>query len=653
MNKKITFTKLILQIILFSLTFALIIGIVYAQYLKYEKVKVITEEKSKKITRLAFESLYSAMEKGWTKLEIQNIIDRLNKVDIDLEINVFRGKKVQEEYGKININLKKLENDKVLKEVLEKKKDVYNLDNLQMQYYYPLLAKNECLSCHKKAKIDDVLGVINIRYSIENLHSSFSSVVNFFLLFLILFSIIIFLLLFKNFNTYILNPIKLFISKIKNISRNKNISERIEVMNDIEELDSIKIVFNKMLDSIEKQLYFDSLTKLPNRKRLLEILDGTTNSFLLIINIDKFQEINDLYGERKGDYILKEMAILIKNIIPENVSLFKLHADEYALLYDTEINYNSIDDFADYINSSIENHIFKVNGYELSINASIGISFGNYYLLNNADIALKVAKKRKAKYLIYDSSMNIEYEYEQNLKWTKKIKDAIRDDKIVPLFQPIVNIKTKKIEKYESLIRMLDNQGSYISPIHFLEHSKKNKLYSDLTLLMIHKSFDICEKLNIQISINLSINDIVNKKIRRVIVDKLKECKFSHNIVFEILECEEIDNFEEIEKFIDEVKKYNAKISIDDFGTGYSNFRYLTNLNIDFIKIDASIIKNIDKNKKAKLTTEAIINFAKKMNIKTIAEFVHSEDVYNTTKKMGIDYAQGYYFGEPKPFNLF
>lgn len=122
MNKKITFTKLILQIILFSLTFALIIGIVYAQYLKYEKVKVITEEKSKKITRLAFESLYSAMEKGWTKLEIQNIIDRLNKVDIDLEINVFRGKKVQEEYGKININLKKLENDKVLKEVLEKKK---------------------------------------------------------------------------------------------------------------------------------------------------------------------------------------------------------------------------------------------------------------------------------------------------------------------------------------------------------------------------------------------------------------------------------------------------------------------------------------------------------------------------------------------------
>ena len=122
-------------------------------------------------------------------------------------------------------------------------------------------------------------------------------------------------------------------------------------------------------------------------------------------------------------------------------------------------------------------------------------------------------------------------------------------------------------------------------------------------------------------------------------------------IVFEIIESEGIENYEEISEFITEVKKTGAKISIDDFGTGYSNFEYIMKLKVDYIKIDASMIKDIDKNINSQMVTETIIDFAKKMNIKTIAEFVHSESVFIVVKNMGIDYAQDYYFGKPQKLN--
>jgi EAL domain-containing protein (putative c-di-GMP-specific phosphodiesterase class I) len=119
-------------------------------------------------------------------------------------------------------------------------------------------------------------------------------------------------------------------------------------------------------------------------------------------------------------------------------------------------------------------------------------------------------------------------------------------------------------------------------------------------------------------------------------------------VVFELIESEGIENFEQVSDFINEVKQYGAKISIDDFGTGYSNFEYLMKLKVDYIKIDASMIKDIDTNKKSQLVTQTILDFAKKMGIETIAEYIHSQNVYNAVKKIGIDYSQGYFFGEPQ-----
>ena len=124
--------------------------------------------------------------------------------------------------------------------------------------------------------------------------------------------------------------------------------------------------------------------------------------------------------------------------------------------------------------------------------------------------------------MIYETSMNIEHEYEQNLKWSKRIKDAIENDRIEPLFQPIVDTKTSKIVKYEALMRMIDEKGEYLSPIHFLELAKKNKLYPKLTKIIIEKTFEIFKNIDAQVAINLSVQDVLNEDVHSTIIKNLK-----------------------------------------------------------------------------------------------------------------------------------
>jgi diguanylate cyclase (GGDEF)-like protein len=405
-----------------------------------------------------------------------------------------------------------------------------------------------------------------------------------------------------------------------------------------------------MLDSLEYQFFHDELTTLPNRKKLIETLSFEKDAVLMIINIDKFQHINDLYGDKIGNDIIRNTASIIKNNVSPEAILFKLHADEYALYQPTEI-VEEIKTLALHLANCIENHTFTINDNEIYVNATIGIACGSFSLLNNADMALKLAKRNRKKYLIYETSMNIEHEYTQNLKWSKKIKDAIENNRIEPLFQPIVDTKTSKIVKYEALMRLIDENAEYISPIHFLELAKKNKLYPKLTKIIIEKTFEIFKNIDAQVAINLSVQDVLNEDVHSTIINSLHKYQLGGKIVFEIIESEGIENYEEISEFISEVKKTGAKISIDDFGTGYSNFEYIMKLKVDYIKIDASMIKDIDKNINSQMVTETIIDFAKKMNIKTIAEFVHSETVFIVVKNMGIDYAQGYYFGKPQKLN--
>lgn len=648
MTQKTTYTKIAAKIIFFTMIVTLVFAFIYGEYMKRDSISNLAHVDAKKTSKLVFETLYSAMQRGWNKDDLNEIISRLNTVDPNMKVDVYRSEIVARLFGEIEKDKDARTTNLSVQQAI-RGEEVLNISNSDfIEYYYPVSARENCLKCHVNANVGDVLGVIDVSYPIEDLKVSLSEMINFFIVFIVIFSLTVYLAIFFELKQYLIKPIKDFVNVIKNITLSQDMKKRVDVNDNIEEIDSIKAVFNSMLDSIEHQFYYDALTGLENRRRLTERLEERENVFLMIVNIDGFQEINDLYGDQAGDFILKEFAAFLQEIVPHPNSLYRLHSDEFAHICHMGLSFNEFKVFASMVSEKITQKSFTISDTsEVSLSATIGISYGSELLLTNADIALKLAKKSKKNFLIYDESMAMAKEYEKNFDWTKRLKKAIDEDKIVPLFQPIVETGTERIVKYEALMRMIDHNGLFIAPVHFLELAKKNKLYHQLTKIIIDKTFKRFENLPYIVSINISVEDIINKETSGFILKRLKESGIGPKIVFEIIESEGIENFDQVLEFIDNVKIYGAKISIDDFGTGYSNFEYLMKLKVDYIKIDGSMIKNIDSDVNAQMITKTIVTFAKSMNIQTVAEFVHSRNVFEKVRELGVDYSQGYYFGEP------
>lgn len=355
-----------------------------------------------------------------------------------------------------------------------------------------------------------------------------------------------------------------------------------------------------------KKRHLDPLTKLPNREQLLIDMNFNKNN-LFLINIDSFKDINELNGNEFGNAILKEIAKDLETLLnsfldKKQFTFYKMIADEFAILFSKKLNEKEIQIISKRINEHFESKLFEKDGMKFYISVSIGIGYIeqedlSYKLLSNSILALKQAKEEKKDFIIFDQKTDKYKEYENNIKWIKKIKEAISEDRIKSFYQPILNVETNKIEKYESLIRLIDENGEVISPFLFLDISKKNRLYNQLTKIVIENSFKELNKSKTEISINLSTQDIMNSEIRAFVYEKLNSLKDPSKVVFEILESEGINNYDVCLEFINTVKKFGVKIAIDDFGSGFSNFDYILMLNVDYLKIDGSLIKKINKDK--------------------------------------------------------
>jgi EAL domain-containing protein (putative c-di-GMP-specific phosphodiesterase class I) len=194
---------------------------------------------------------------------------------------------------------------------------------------------------------------------------------------------------------------------------------------------------------------------------------------------------------------------------------------------------------------------------------------------------------------------------------------------------------------------LIKSDGTVVSPFHFLEIAQKIRLYSSLTKVMIDKIFERFEGLGIKVSINLSNEDIVNAELADYLEEAIVQKKMGQFVIFEILESEGITNYAEVSVFIERFRCLGCSFAIDDFGAGYSNFDHILKLNIDTLKIDASLIKNLPHDHNSQIIVRHICEFAREMGMSTVAEFVANEAIYQKVLELGIDTSQGYYFYEP------
>lgn len=407
----------------------------------------------------------------------------------------------------------------------------------------------------------------------------------------------------------------------------------------------------------KKTFYIDRLTGVYSRNYLqdYEMFLDLKDYILCAIDVDYFKKVNDTYGHIVGDNILIQITKTIKNEIRNNKDIFiRYGGEEFCLLIKKDNSNN--DEFAinviKRIHNAFKNKQFIISDKEeISITISIGVNllphnqrdFISAFKL--ADIALYNAKNNGR------NSIEIYQERKEDEQFLTidEIEEAIQKNMIICHYQEIINEnKDSQTKHYEALLRVIKNNQIYL-PEKFMTTIKDTFIATKLTkelLKIIYNKLENCD-LDLLISVNLTPQDLQNQSIITILKSYSKQKNITSKIALEIVETEEIINYESTTKTIIELKELGYKIYIDDFGSGYSNFIYLAKIKADAIKIDGSIISTINSDKLSYLVAKNIVNFAKEAQIEVIAEHVSTKEIYDTVKALGINKFQGFYFSKP------
>ncbi len=427
----------------------------------------------------------------------------------------------------------------------------------------------------------------------------------------------------------------------------------------------VKTTIRPILDTNDEVVEFIAVrnnisTIMSDKNQLIDKIHSGNLSILTLVQIEEFDILDKFYNISTVDKIEKMFAYDLLSYLPNGYvfdNIYNIGNGRFALLtdfFDYSATQTNINEYLELFVSNIRNSTLVIDDIEYDLNIIVSYSFGKENLYEDAKCGLDEAfRKKEVIKCSNDLSIQEHIEAKKNMEIIKMVKIALDNYKIVSYFQPIINNKTRKIEKYESLVRLVDEKGDVLSPFTFLDISKKGNYYNKITHRVLENSFKMLDHITTKISINLSSLDIEKFDTQEKLFELLEEYKeYNSRIIFEILEDEDAKDFTLIKRFIKKVKKMGVQIAIDDFGSGYSNFERLLAFEPDILKIDGSLIKNIVDDKYSKDLVETIVSFAKKQNIQTVAEFVENEEIFNILNSIGVDYSQGYYFGKPESIDI-
>ena len=393
-------------------------------------------------------------------------------------------------------------------------------------------------------------------------------------------------------------------------------------------------------------------------KKLSNILFKKNNiKTLFLVDILYMKDLNAIYNFKNGDFLIKQLNFILKNQTKElikrtlnrdiKIKIKNTHADIFEILLFDNLTIEEIVTLKNIIYECVVSNDFKLLNSDSTINIDITIGCSK-----GADKSIKIyaekavynAKLNFLHYMYYDSFLYKNEAVNENLLET--LNYSIEHNLVEPYFQAIMDNSNDEVVKYEALMRIFDKDGNIVMPNIFIHKAKKCRLYNKLMEILIDKIIIYILKYKIHVSINIDYVDILNPHIKKNLIDKIKKNKVGEYTTLEILESEKVSNFNIVNEFINEIRKFGVKIAIDDFGTGFSNYENILNLNIDYIKIDGSLIKKIDEDIYLNLI-KSIVLFSKQQNIKVVAEFVSDLKILRYVKNVLIEYSQGYHIGKP------
>ena len=404
---------------------------------------------------------------------------------------------------------------------------------------------------------------------------------------------------------------------------------------------------------VQKKLFIDSLTGLFNRKYLqeIEIKLPLHKYAVAMIDIDHFKVVNDTYGHKAGDYVLQECAKIFEEATRESDIVIRYGGEEFVLLLNIrrqeqkKIAYLVVER----VRESVQKHPFIYEDTEIKCTISIGL---HQEPEREKDLTSAIKIADQMLYIAKENGRNHTEVYSDGQKTqTMDInitRDAIAEGRVICQYQQIYDPYQKKVLKYEALVRLKNRDGSLIYPNNFLPALEHTNVYSKLTKEILRINFECFEKRDDAVSLNLSVSDIMNNGIITFIEEALASKKeLASRITFEVLESDEIKSPEKFQQQLRKLQNLGSEIAIDDFGSGFANFKMVLDIDADILKIDASLIKEINQNPKVYKVVKNIILFAKDVEMKTVAEFISSKEIYDTLFELGVDSMQGFYIAKP------
>lgn len=449
---------------------------------------------------------------------------------------------------------------------------------------------------------------------------------------------------------------------------------RVEVPENTE-LSSLSNAFNEMArnlgeqsDKLEYQAYHDALTKLPNRKKLFEYIDGrlqrrsdkkdNTPFTLLLLDLDRFKEINDSLGHKCGDSLLKELSERLLGLLSHDDLVARLGGDEFAIVLKSSDTVGKAEAIALRVRAIIQTH-FEMEGLRLLVDASVGIAMypthgqDSSTLVRRADVAMYHAKKTGTGIEVYDDGYDTNTP--ERLALISELPKAIKENELVLHYQPKISVSDRKMIGVEALVRWQHPLHGMIPPDDFIPIVELGDAIHGLSDWVINQALRDCRTwrdrgIYIDMAINVSTPNIQDADF----VDRLEVMLEKHsikpeNIQLEITESIIMADTNRALETISKLDSMGVTISIDDFGTGYSSLAYLKSIPVDELKIDKSFVMDMEENDNDAVIVRSTIDLSHNLGLKVTAEGVETEESLKLLHILDCDYAQGFHICRPIP----
>ncbi|HAG52845.1 MAG TPA: hypothetical protein DCL21_03565 [Alphaproteobacteria bacterium] len=425
----------------------------------------------------------------------------------------------------------------------------------------------------------------------------------------------------------------------------------------------------------QNQVYWlgnhDPITGLFNQTRFYNELSRTIQNLrkyeregvLAIVDIDQFKLINSQYNNEVGDNYLMHIGNILKKVIRQGDIVSRITSDKFSIMM-PEISVEEAKIILDGLVKEVAESKMVYRNAKISATISVGLvgfpehGINSSELVRKAEVATTRAKEKgRNRIHLFNPEEHNDSVIAKSLEMIDFISDCLENDRLVLYYQPIVLLSdTNHVARYEVLMRMIDREGNVVPPAELIQAAEDFGMHTKIDTEVATQAITQAKKWyhedgkRVVLAINLSGLTFDDDELIAKLGTMVKNANLPKGtIVFEITETAALRDLSKAQTAIADLKRHGCCFALDDFGTGYSSFHYVKNLDVDFIKIDGSFIRNMTNSSEDHVFVKALYNVASEMKIKTIAEMVEDLPTAELLNEIGIDYAQGYYFGKPKP----